>query len=113
MGFIQSNFCNFQQPVRKVAMSQLSILYGTRRERLGNKWANERTLLSWIPTKIINCYNIPEIQDRLRIEKEIDLILLSEKATAEERAQQLMEIVSSLNPQALTAFARLLKDKQT
>jgi hypothetical protein len=63
-----------------------------------------------IPLKILLCIGISE-QDKLRVEKIFDEVLLPLKSNAKDRTKRLLFIYASFDDTAKAAFKRLLQDK--
>eukprot|EP01117_Protostelium_nocturnum_P009824 TRINITY_DN3505_c1_g2_i4.p1 TRINITY_DN3505_c1_g2~~TRINITY_DN3505_c1_g2_i4.p1 ORF type:complete len:1295 (-),score=522.47 TRINITY_DN3505_c1_g2_i4:122-4006(-) len=110
--------------IRKEAVVQLCAMYAAVRKQFPDENDHQIEKVHGIPSAILSCYHFPDIEDRLRVEKEFDKVLLSDAADAKIRADRLVEIVNYLLKEAdtekqfkenqpLAALLKLLKDKRS
>ena len=97
-------------------MHRLSVLYRSLCKKWGEQtqWSDSnKKQYGWIPTKIVNCYYLPDPRDKYRVEKELDETFLPEDDTVSDRAHKLFMLYLSFDDHARTALKALMSARKS
>lgn len=108
-----------QEKIQSLASKKSKDLSGKKLLEIRNeskKWKDKFKVFNQIYSKILQCYFLPDLEDKLRVESIISEEILgsrsNSKTAALNKSKKFMAFISSLDDNALSAFIRLLEDKR-
>ena len=109
LNFVKERTMDKKFKIRKEAMSGLAMIYKKHLSDPNNMHQATRNAVKWIKDKILHGYYMASIEDRLLVERLLNMCLVPFNLDSAERMKKLFMLFSSIDENACKAFIEIQK----